>query len=130
MAVKFDSHQDPGTKQVLDGMRKTHARFFTSNGYFELASRHYDNCNMIKNSPVPSLVVANTSSGNNALVNDKTTITTTSSTTTLNFVPQILMVNVTLMCVRKSDLNSYLAYNTLYFWLEHTMTISVFNFYL
>ena len=35
------------------------------------------------------------------------------------------VLNLTIFCLKKSDLHRYLAFNTIYFWFEHTMVISV-----
>jgi hypothetical protein len=52
----------------------------------------------------------------------KVTRVTTLRTTTKS---RVAILNITLICIKKNELNNYLTYNTLYFWLEHTMVISV-----
>lgn len=52
-----------------------------------------------------------------------TTTTTTQAPTPER--PQVDILTLSLTCIKKSELNNDLSYNTLYFWLEHTMVISV-----
>jgi hypothetical protein len=112
MSIKFD--QDPQTRSILDNMRKTHMKFFTSNGFFQLASKNYDWCNMVKNIDLVKVTSQ-----------QEETTTTKQNTLLTTQIPQVDTLNLTLYCIKKNEINSYLAYNTLYFWLEHTMTISV-----
>ena len=95
---------------ILAKLKNTHSRFFSINGIYNFASKRYQLCNTLQNS--------------NRYEKPKK-YTDPSINFTLSTLDDILLVNVTLICIRKSDLNSYLAYNTLYFWLEHTMVISV-----
>lgn len=95
---------------ILDSMKKTHSSFFSPASYFYLASRNYDFCNLIENaetSPKQMFTFKGSFNSPNSSVNTNP------------------ILNLTIYCLKKSDLHKYLAFNTIYFWFEHTMVISV-----
>lgn len=103
-------HQDDTESiEILNRMRKTHSKFFTLTGYFNLASKQYELCNMVKNSEESPII-------------RKPSVRRRS--TDFSYDTKIFSVNITIICIKKNDLNNLLTYNTLYFWLEHTMVIS------
>jgi hypothetical protein len=109
LAITIKFSQNKQAKKILEEMRKTHSRFFTMTAYFSLASRNYDLCNTIQNSrPVNA---------------HRQLRSVPQETTSPMF--DLRVVNLTLSCIKKSNMENYLAYNTLYFWFEHTMVIAV-----
>lgn len=101
-------------REILSLMHKTHRRFFTQTGFFNLVSKQYEFCNVLKNSLDAAPIIMRPSPRSARAV-----IKVAETGEKINY------FNLTLTCIKKNDLNSYLTYNTLYFWLEHTMVISV-----
>jgi hypothetical protein len=112
-SVRIDKH-DKQTRKILHRMNQTHRRFFTQIGFFNLVTKQYEFCNMLKNSldASPLIVQPSTRSRRSVMKFEETN-------------ENVSFFNLTLTCIKKNDLNTYLAYNTLYFWLEHTCVISV-----
>jgi hypothetical protein len=132
LSIRFNlsTHRN---QQILNRMKFTHSKFFTLREYFRLATNQYDFCNMIKNVPIPSeqknsLIIKKPKitllKSKKKSTNKSYKTTTTTTTTTEKFGVKIDVVNISLICI-KNDLYQSLAYSTLYFWLEHTMVISV-----
>lgn len=113
-AISVKLGQDKESKSVFNLMRKTHSSFFTQSGYYDLASREYHFCNIVKNNK-PSRTRLLKSNAATSTKRIKKNINTSKT----------LFANLTISCIKKGSLLSYLTYNTLYFWLEHTMVISV-----
>ena len=113
LALEIDKNQTI----ALNKLKTTYSNFFTLSGLFDLASKRYELCNSIRNnelySPIRkpfnvySLIASDLQQ--NQTWNDE----------------DIEILNLTLICIREGSLNTQLTYNTLYFWLEHTMVISV-----
>ena len=110
-AIRIDKNK---YNDILKRMKKTHHRFFTPTGFFNLVSKQYGFCNMLKNSLDAAPIIIRPSP---RVARAVIRIPDTGE--------KIIYFNLTLTCIKKSDLNTYLTYNTLYFWLEHTMVISV-----
>lgn len=98
---------DKKTNDTISKMKNTHKNFFTQQGFLSLASMKYSYCNIVKKckdfivkSDIPKLV-------NPSLIKK-----------------QMDILNISLVCIGKSDWNEFLAYNTIYFWFEHTLVIS------
>ena len=97
-------------RHTYDTMKKTHSNFFTPSSQYYLASRNYHFCDLMKNietSTTPTFYFKEAYFSPNSTPNTDP------------------ILNVTILCLKKSSINTYLAYNTIYFWFEHTMVISV-----
>ncbi|RNA27580.1 hypothetical protein BpHYR1_041747 [Brachionus plicatilis] len=98
---------DKKTNQTISKMKSSHKNFFTQQGFLSLASMKYSFCSIVKKckdfivKPGDSRFARQTRMQKN-----------------------IDLLNISLVCITKSDWNELLTYNTLYFWLEHTMVIS------
>ncbi|CAF0735513.1 unnamed protein product [Brachionus calyciflorus] len=104
------TQMDKNTNEIINRMKRTHKKFFTQEGFFNLASKDYNFCSLVKKE-IEIPLITKSLSGRFKRQNEKRPT-------------KIDLFNVTLICVAKSSLNELLAYNTLYFWLEHTMVIS------
>ncbi len=101
--------------------RATHPRFFNITGAFDVSARHYSLCNTLENSDIwryrrgqlPDKPV------------DSRHPTHKPKETPESILSQVVRLNLSLTCVSNSAWNGLLMYNTLYFWLEHTMVVSV-----
>ena len=117
-SVRID-RRDKHVRELLAYMHKTHKRFFTQTGFFNLVSKEHSFCNIIKNSLDAAPIIVRPAPPR---------LTRRRRRAVLRFdetAERVEYFNLTLTCIKKSDLNSYLTYNTLYFWLEHTIVISV-----
>ncbi len=105
----------------LQEFRTTHPRFFNITGAFDVSARHYSLCNTLENSdiwrfrrgPQPGKPV------------DSRHPTHKPKETPESILSQVVRFNLTLTCVSNGAWNGLLMYNTLYFWLEHTVVVSV-----
>ena len=121
--IALDLDQDQ--MKALVSVQKTHSKFFTVTGMFDLASKNYHLCNTMENMEV--FKAADRSRQTTGAINQLNLAPAhaNSAINSDNYFEHIQVVNVTLSCIKKNHLNGFLAYNTLYFWLEHTMIVSV-----
>jgi hypothetical protein len=109
LTIQFHVENDQ-VKLMVESMKKTHSNFFSPASYFYLASRNYDFCNLIENTETASKQMFTFRS---SFISPNSSVSTSP------------VLNLTILCLKKSNLHRYLAYNTIYFWFEHTMIISV-----
>ena len=98
---------DKKTNDTITKMKSSHKNFFTQQGFLSLASMKYSYCNIVKK--CKDFMVKY----------DASKLTRPSLMT-----KKIDILNISLVCIGKSSWNDFLAYNTIYFWFEHTLVIS------
>lgn len=103
--------------RVLSRIRRTYDKFFNVTGAFDLASQHYRLCNTLENKRRWKKPPKKTNSPD-YVANSK-------PVDVENYLHKIRILNLSLVCVKKNDWNGFLAYNTLYFWLEHTIVVAM-----
>ena len=101
--------------KVLARTRRTHAKFFNIAGVFDMASRHYRLCNTLENKR-HSRTSAKKSSSLDYVAH-------TMPVDIERYLRRIRSLNLSLVCIKKNEWNGHLSYNTLYFWLEHTVVV-------
>ena len=114
---------DRKQKRELASMRHRYSNFFTISGIFALASRNYHLCNTLENSKRWNTPRKKTTKTTISFIVDSPARTKPVSIDVL--LKKIKVLNLSLVCIKKNQLNGYLTYNTLYFWLEHTLIVSV-----
>ena len=115
---------DKDQMKWLASVKKTHSKFFTVTGMFDLASKNYHLCNTMENMDVFKADRTRQTSGAMNQLN-LAPAQVNSAINVDNYFEHIQVLNVTLSCIKKNHMNGFLAYNTLYFWLEHTMVVSM-----
>jgi hypothetical protein len=108
LTIQFDRN-----KTNLKSLKNLHSNLFSLGTILDIASINYDPCHMIQLSRSDQSFKKMQEKSSLNYYNKKTT------TKKPDIEPTI--VNITIICIKKNDLNEYLIYNTLYFWFEHTL---------
>jgi hypothetical protein len=113
IALELETNQS----NVLTKLKTTYSNFFTMPGIFDLASKRYDLCNSVRNSEFYSAI--RRPFNLYALIASDSQLNQTWNEN------EIEILNVSLVCIAKGTIKDLLTYNTLYFWLEHTLALSM-----